>query len=224
MNTLDDLMALLFGQYRRQLLTLLLLTPDRTFYVRELERLSGIPAGSLHRELMALTDAGLLRRESFGNQIRYQANRECPLFEDLAKVFRKATATEPAAAKPLETREPAPAPYVAPQARKRGLRSKVLQRLLVPKRSLLAICRKYKISKLSFFGSVTRDDFRPDSDVDVLVEWKRGEAPGLFGLVHLRDELTALFGRTVDVVTTGALRNPIRRKSIEADLECIYAA
>lgn len=225
MRTMPDLMQLLFGQYRQQVLMLLLLTPDKTFYVRELERLSGIPAGSLHRELIALTDAGLLRRESFGNQVRYQANRDCPLFDELAKVFRKAAAAEPGSPpSPLETREPEPLPYLAPQALKRGQHSTVLQRLSVQKKAVLAVCKKYKVNKLSFFGSVTRDDFRPDSDVDVLVEWKRGEAPGLLGLVRLRDELTAVFGRTVDVVTTGVLRNPYRRKNIEADLECIYAA
>src|SRR5690349_20768810 len=104
-------MDLLFGQYRRQLLSLLLLRPDETFDVRELERLSGIPVGSLHRELMALTDAGLVRRESFGNQVRYQANQECPLFSELAGVFRKAASEPSPAPKQLETREPEPPLY-----------------------------------------------------------------------------------------------------------------
>jgi len=217
-------MGLLFGQYRRQLLSLLLLTPDKTFYVRELERLSGIPAGSLHRELVALTDAGLLRRESFGNQVRYQANRACPLYEDLAAVFRKSAAAAPAAAtRPPEVREPEPL-YSVSEAMERGKRSTVLQRLAVPKRAVLSLCRKYKISAFSFFGSVTRDDFRPDSDVDVLVEWKPGANPSLFDLVGLRDELSELFRRKVDVVTKGALRNEYRRRHIERDLQCIYAA
>jgi predicted nucleotidyltransferase len=225
MGTMPDAMELLFGQYRRQLLSLLLLRPDETFYVRELERLSGIPVGSLHRELIALTDAGLLRRESFGNQVRYQANRECPFFQDLASIFRRAVDSGPVSPpKPLETREPEPPPYIAPGAMRRGERSTVLQRLSVPKRAVLAICRKYRVKKFSFFGSVTRDDFRPDSDVDVLVEWRRGEHPGLFGLVDLREELSKLFGRTVDVVTTGVFRNETRRRHIEQDLECVYAA
>jgi predicted nucleotidyltransferase/DNA-binding transcriptional ArsR family regulator len=225
MRTENELMALLFGQYRRQLLSLLLLRPEESFYVRELERLSGIPAGSLHRELVSLSDAGLLHREHLGNQVRYRANRQCPLFDELASVFRKGTSAAMAApTAPVETREPEPPAYAAPEAIKRGKRSKALQRLSVTKRALLQVCRKYKITKLSLFGSVTRDDFRPDSDVDVLVEWKPGEGPGLFGLVDLRDELTQLFGRTVDVVTTGVFRNEFRRRTIERDLECIYAA
>jgi predicted nucleotidyltransferase len=81
----------LFGAYRRRILSLLLLRPDDTFYVREIARLTGTPAGSLHRELRLLTDAGLLVRTKTGNQVRYQADRACPIFEDLAAICRKTT-------------------------------------------------------------------------------------------------------------------------------------
>ncbi len=84
-----QLVEVLFGAYRRRILALLLLRPDETFYVREIARLTGTPAGSLHRELKLLTDAGLLIRARAGNQVRYQADRACPIFEDLAAVFRK---------------------------------------------------------------------------------------------------------------------------------------
>jgi predicted nucleotidyltransferase len=80
---------LLFSAYRRQVLGLLLLRPDDSFHVREISRLTGVPAGSLHRELRALTDAGLLLREPAGNQVRYRANRTAPLFPELAGIFRK---------------------------------------------------------------------------------------------------------------------------------------
>jgi predicted nucleotidyltransferase len=83
------LVELLFGAYRRQVLSLLLLHPDRSFYVREIGRLAGVPAGSLHRELGALAEAGLLTRGASGNQVRYQADRSCPVFEELAGIFRK---------------------------------------------------------------------------------------------------------------------------------------
>jgi len=216
---------LLFGRYRRQILALLLLRPEESFYVRELERISGMRAGPLHRELTALAEAGLVRRLSRGNQVHYQANCDCPIYAELAGIFRKAV-DEGATSSPtaLETREPEPPLYNAPDALARGKRSAVFQRLSVPKRSVAAICRKYRIRNFSFFGSVTRADFRPDSDVDVLVEFRRGESPGLFGLVRLRDELSQVFGRSVDVVTTGVFRNPIRRRNIEEDLECVYAA
>lgn len=79
----------MFNAYRRKVLALLLLRPDEDFHVRELERLTGVPAGSLHRELKSLFDAGLLDRSRQGNQIRYQANRSAPIYEELAGIFRK---------------------------------------------------------------------------------------------------------------------------------------
>jgi len=79
----------MFGAYRRELLALLLLRPDEDFHVRKLARMTGIPAGSLHRELKAVSEAGLLLKERQGNQVRYQANRACPVYEELAGIFRK---------------------------------------------------------------------------------------------------------------------------------------
>jgi len=84
-----QLVEVLFGAYRRQILALLLLHPDESFYVREIGRLTGVPAGSLHRELKLLRDAGLLLRSLAGNQVRYQVDRACPIREELAGIFRK---------------------------------------------------------------------------------------------------------------------------------------
>jgi len=80
---------LLFGAYRRRILSLLLLHPEQSFYVREIGRLTGVPAGSLHREVSQLTEAGLLARSAAGNQVRYQADRSCPIYAELAGIFRK---------------------------------------------------------------------------------------------------------------------------------------
>lgn len=80
---------LMFSAYRRKVLAVLLLRPDQDFHVRELERLTGVPAGSLHRELKALSAAGLLTRAQRGNQVHYQANRSAPIYEELAGIFRK---------------------------------------------------------------------------------------------------------------------------------------
>ncbi|CAG0931539.1 MAG: hypothetical protein EFKGCFLK_01896 [Rhodocyclaceae bacterium] len=82
---------LLFTAYRRQVLGLLLLRPDDSLHVREIARLTGVPAGSLHRELRTLTEAGLLLREPAGNQVRYRANRAAPLYPELSEIFRKTT-------------------------------------------------------------------------------------------------------------------------------------
>jgi len=80
---------LMFSAYRRGILAQLLLRPDEAFHVRELERMTGIPAGSLHRELKALYEAGLLSRSRQGNQLRYCADRSSPIYEELAGIFRK---------------------------------------------------------------------------------------------------------------------------------------
>src|SRR5690242_3403055 len=88
-TTRPQLVEVLFGAYRRQILGLLLLRPDESFYVREIARTTGVPAGSLHRELKTLTEAGLLARTSSGNQVRYQADRTCSIYEELAGIFRK---------------------------------------------------------------------------------------------------------------------------------------
>lgn len=84
-----DPITALFGQYRRELLSVLLLRPDESFHTRELERLTAIPVGSLSRELKKLVEGGILRRERQGNQVRYQADRSCPILEELAGLFRK---------------------------------------------------------------------------------------------------------------------------------------
>jgi len=84
-----QLVEVLFGAYRRRILALLLLHPDESFYVREIGRLTGVPAGSLHRELKLLADAGLLQRSAAGNQVRYQVDRACPIREELGGIFRK---------------------------------------------------------------------------------------------------------------------------------------
>lgn len=80
---------LMFSAYRRQVLGLLLLRPGEALHVREIARLTGVPAGSLHRELRSLAKAGLLLREPVGNQVRYRANQNCPIYPELAEIFRK---------------------------------------------------------------------------------------------------------------------------------------
>ena len=87
--TQKSLAEVLFGAYHRRILALLLLHPEQSFYVREIARLTKVPAGSLHRELKRLAESGLLLRNTLGNQVRYRANRECPIFTELAGIMRK---------------------------------------------------------------------------------------------------------------------------------------
>jgi predicted nucleotidyltransferase len=85
------------------------------------------------------------------------------------------------------------------------------------------LCRRYHILKLWFFGSVLREDFRPDSDVDVLVEFEVGKTPGL-AFVDLQQELEKLVGRPVDLLTVPSLRNPYLRREIFRTRQLAYAA
>lgn len=85
------LASLIFNDYRRRVLGLLLLHPDTTYHVRELARLTRTSAGTLHKELAKLTKGGVLHRQEVGNQVRYGANRDCPIFEELASILRKTT-------------------------------------------------------------------------------------------------------------------------------------
>jgi uncharacterized protein len=87
-----------------------------------------------------------------------------------------------------------------------------------------AFCQRHDIRKLALFGSVLRQDFRPDSDVDVLIEFSPSATVSLFGLVRIRDELSEYFGREVDLVDERGLRNPYRRREILRTAETLYAA
>lgn len=79
----------LFGQTRSRVLSVLLLRPDSAWHVRELARMTGASPGSLHRELRSLAGLGLLRRQEVGRQVQYRANRDAPVFDELAGMLRK---------------------------------------------------------------------------------------------------------------------------------------
>jgi predicted nucleotidyltransferase len=69
-----------------------------------------------------------------------------------------------------------------------------MTRIAVDHEKIADFCRRYHVKRLSFFGSVLRDDFGPGSDVDVLVEFEPEQTPGFFELVDMEDELTAILG------------------------------
>jgi hypothetical protein len=84
------------------------------------------------------------------------------------------------------------------------------------------ICRRRGVRRLELFGSAARDDFTPASDLDFLVEFSGG--PSLTDYLGLREYLKLLFGREVDLVMPGAVRNPYIRATIERDRQLLYAA
>jgi len=83
------LSSVLFTEYRRRVLGLLLLHPEQRYYLREIARLTGTVPGTLKRELTKLESTGVLTVEKVGNQSHYAANRDCPIFEELAGILRK---------------------------------------------------------------------------------------------------------------------------------------
>jgi uncharacterized protein len=87
----------------------------------------------------------------------------------------------------------------------------------IPKEQIADFCRKWRIVELSLFGSVLRDDFRSDSDIDLLVTFSRDAEWSLVDHVAIEEELSAIFGRKVDLVSRKAIErseNYIRRKAI----------
>ena len=97
-------------------------------------------------------------------------------------------------------------------------------RITLPQKKIDSFCIKWKISEMALFGSVLSDEFRSDSDIDVLVSFKDDAGWGLFDFVDMIDELRVIFGRKVDLVEKGSLRNPFRKQTILAGNEVIYAA
>lgn len=97
----------------------------------------------------------------------------------------------------------------------------------MPKQKIAEFCQKWKIVELSLFGSVLREDFRPDSDVDVLVTFAPDARYSLFDLVHIEEELKEILGRNVDLVERNAVErseNYIRRQHILSSVQTIYVA
>ncbi|NJN21808.1 MAG: nucleotidyltransferase family protein [Leptolyngbya sp. RL_3_1] len=87
--------------------------------------------------------------------------------------------------------------------------------------ALIPLCQHHHIRKLALFGSVLRDDFRPDSDIDILVEFEPGYTPG-FDFIDIQDKLAAIIGRTIDLNTPQDLSRYFRDQVI-AEAEVIYA-
>jgi predicted nucleotidyltransferase len=101
------------------------------------------------------------------------------------------------------------------------------QHIMVPKDAIEKFCQRWQIAEFALFGSVLREDFRPDSDIDVLVTFAQAARWSLFDLVTMQDELAEIFGRPVDLLTrngVAASRNYIRRNAILNSAQVVYAA
>jgi len=101
------------------------------------------------------------------------------------------------------------------------------QKVSIPRKRIADFCQRWKVVEFSLFGSALREDFRSDSDIDVLVAFAPDTRVSLFDLVDMEDELKDVFGREVDLVEKESIirsENYIRRKNILENTKVIYAA
>ena len=96
--------------------------------------------------------------------------------------------------------------------------------LQLPLDQISAFCKRWKIIEFALFGSVLREDFRPDSDIDVLVSFEPGVPWSLWDLVEMQEQLGAILKRRVDLIEKKGLRNPYRRHEILSTRRIVYAA
>ena len=99
-----------------------------------------------------------------------------------------------------------------------------ISKIELPREQLEEFCRCWKIVELSLFGSVLRDDFQPESDIDVLVSFAPDARRTLFDLVRIEDELADILGRKVDLVERDAVENRYFREVLELTQRELYAA
>ena len=94
----------------------------------------------------------------------------------------------------------------------------------LPRKKIAEFCHRWNIVEFSLFGSALREDFKPQSDVDVLVTFAPKAKLSLFDMAQMQIELEEMFKRPVDLVEKASLRNPYRRRAILQTAKVIYAA
>ena len=203
----------LFSHVQQRVLGLLYGQPQRRFQSAELIRLARSGTGAAHRLLTRLADAGLVAITRSGNQKYYQANRDSPIYEELAAIFRKTTV-------PRKT-----VTRVGPSRAKHHHSVTFDDTVATRRAEIAALCRRFHVRELDLFGSAARGTFDPErSDLDFVVRFENlhpvAFADAWFGL---REGLAALFGRPVDLLTAESITNPYLRESIERSRHVLYA-
>lgn len=186
----STLSKLIFKDYRRRVLGLLLLNPDKQYHVREIARLTGTQAGTLHKELSRLAEAGLLLKKAVGNQVHYRANIECPIYEELSRILQKLAE-----------------PVLEEGKEKQAKMSDVVEK---HRRQILSLAKKNGVRNVRVFGSMARSEAGPDSDLDLLVDIEKGNSGLVLG--GFLFDVSELVQRKVDVVTENSLHPRIKEK------------
>jgi predicted nucleotidyltransferase len=205
------LSAALFSKTQRRVLGLLFGHSERSFYANEIVRAARAGVGAVQRELEGLAAAGLVTVSRLGNQKHYQADRDSPIFGELQSIVAKVLT--------------GPAAPVLQQPRAEYAVSARPARLRIPKKEIAALCRKYGVRKLSLFGSAARGEMKPESDVDLMLEFDPASKTSLWDYPAMQEDFSALFDhRKVEFASPEILRNPFRRKTILPDLKTLYEA
>jgi hypothetical protein len=200
----------LFSKTRRGMLALLYGHIGNEYYVNQIMQIVGCGSGAVQRELRLMTEARLLNRTKKGNLVYYQANGKCPIFAELKSLADKGIFSSIEISRNL------------PGSDSQSLNSN--PNIKIPSRKIARFCRKHHIQRLSLFGSVLRDDFGTDSDVDILVEFSPGHTPGYFGLFDMETEFSALMGgRKADIRTSQDLSRYFRDQVIR-EARALYEA
>ena len=106
-------------------------------------------------------------------------------------------------------------------------RERLASRMGLPTHAIEAFCNRWQVAELVLFGSVLRDDFGPESDIDILIRFRTENTPNLFAITEMEHQLGDLVGRRVDLVTRAAIetsRNYIRRNAILESAQVLYVA
>ena len=210
----------LFSKAQRRVLGLLFGHSERSFYANEIVRAARAGVGAVQRELESLAAAGLVTVSRLGNQKHYQANRDSPIFDELRSIVAKVLIPGSTAGQTA-----GPAAPVLQQPRAEYAVGARPARLRIPKKEIAALCRKYGVKRLSLFGSAARGEMKPESDVDLMLEFDPASKTSLWDYPAMQEDFSALFDhRKVEFASPEILRNPFRRKTILPDLKTLYEA
>jgi len=197
----------LFTKTQQRVLGFLYGRPNTSFYTNEIVRLADMGRGTIRRELERLVSAGLLVVTREGNRLNYQANPDSPIFEDLVNIVHKISGLSELEKTKMDKEDMV----------------RIGGSVLISRKELSTLANRYRIKRLNIFGSAARDELEPESDIDLMVEFEKGQAPSLWASQQLQDDFSRLFGgRSVDIASPEILRNPYRRKTIEPDLKVLY--
>ncbi|TNF96057.1 MAG: hypothetical protein EP297_10730, partial [Gammaproteobacteria bacterium] len=167
-----------FTYTQQSLLKLLFGHPEREFVLKELIDHAGMGRGTVQRTLAKMTDTGLVVVNIQGNQKLYQANRKVSLFKDLVNIARQMLNGDSGSDLPEHKQD----------------NLNVEHHLEAPRTALLELVKKFHISRVSVFGSAAHGDLQPNSQIDLLVEFRTGKAPSMVGMKIVQNAFSNLFG------------------------------